>query len=78
VASPGWTWKQVDGNTGAAGSERGQVYTAGTYGLSRVLLGGARTYGANSGSRCSFWNFYPWFSNWNVGLRAACDHVQLV
>lgn len=34
---------------------------------------GTRTNGANSGSRCSNWNNYPWNSNWNIGLRAACD-----
>lgn len=76
VAGAG-TWKQVDGNTGAAGSERGQIYTFGTYGLVRELLGGARTNGAISGSRASSWNGYPWNSNWNLGLRAACDHMQL-
>jgi hypothetical protein len=34
---------------------------------------GTRTNGANSGSRASNWNNYPWNSNWNIGLRAACD-----
>ena len=78
VASPTGTWKPVNGNTGAAGSERGQTYTYGTYGLSRVLLGGARAVGAYSGSRSSNWLHYPWNSNWSFGLRAACDHMQLV
>lgn len=73
-----WTYKQVNGNTGAAGSERGQIGTFGTYGLVRVILGGARTNGAFSGSRCSYWNLYPWYSLWYVGLRAACDHLQSV
>lgn len=75
AASPAGSWKQVNGNTGAAGSERGQTYTFGTYGLSRVTLGGARTNGAVSGSRASNWLFYPWFSLWGIGLRAACDHM---
>jgi len=34
---------------------------------------GARASGAFSGSRASLWNYYPWDSNWGVGLRAACD-----
>lgn len=76
VASPAGSLKTVNGNTGAAGSERGQEYTFGTYGLVRVVLGGSRTNGVNSGSRASLWSIYPWSSGWNVGLRAACDHHQ--
>lgn len=38
---------------------------------------GTRTNGVNSGSRASNWNNYPWNSNWNIGLRAACDDGQL-
>ena len=34
---------------------------------------GTRTNGVTSGSRASNWNNYPWNSNWNIGLRAACD-----
>jgi hypothetical protein len=75
AASPAYGWKTVNGNTGAAGSERGAEYTAGTYGLSRVILGGSRTNGASSGSRTSLWNYFPWNSYWTVGLRAACDHM---
>jgi len=72
------SWKPVNGNTGATGSERGKVYTYGTYGLVRVLLGGARANGANSGSRCSAWNYPPWSTYWGIGLRAACDHLQSI
>ncbi|HQS59618.1 MAG TPA: hypothetical protein PKZ37_14665 [Gallionellaceae bacterium] len=72
------SYKTVTGNTGAAGSERGSIYTFGTYGLVRVILGGARAYGAVSGSRCSDWVVFPWNSSWSVGLRAACDHLQSV
>ena len=36
-------------------------------------FGGNRDNAANSGSRCSNWNNYPWNSNWNIGVRAACD-----
>ncbi len=36
-------------------------------------ISGNRNNGSNSGSRCSNWNNAPWNSNWNIGLRAACD-----
>jgi hypothetical protein len=75
AASPGGSWKQVNGNTGAAGSQRGETFTFGTYGLVRVILGGTRANGANSGSRCSYWSVFPWGSVWGLGLRAACDHL---
>jgi len=77
VAGAG-SWKIVTGNTGAAGSQRGETYTFGTYGLARALLGGSRAVGASSGSRASLWNYYPWSSYWNIGLRAACDHLQSI
>ncbi len=77
AASPAGSWKDVNGNNGA-GTGRGQEYTFGTYGLTRVVLGGARANGANSGSRTSYWNNYPWNSFWGIGLRAACDHMTLV
>jgi len=70
VASPVGSWKNANGG-------RGQEYTYGANGLARVLLGGARNYGAYSGSRASFWSDVPWNSYWPFGLRAACDHVQL-
>jgi hypothetical protein len=78
AASPAGTNKTVTGNTGAAGSERGSTYTFGTYGLSRVVLGGTRANGVNSGSRASSWGNYPWSSYLSIGLRAACDHMTLV
>lgn len=78
AASPAFTYRDVNGNTGAAGAGRGTTGTFGTYGLTRVILGGARAVGVNSGSRTSVWNNYPWNSSWNVGLRAACDHLSLV
>lgn len=34
---------------------------------------GNRDNAASSGSRCSNWNNSAWNSNWNIGLRAACD-----
>ncbi len=66
-----WSWKTSNGG-------RGQIYTQGTYGLTRVFLGGARTYGVYSGSRCSSWSGSPWHVGWGIGLRAACDHLALV
>ena len=78
AASPAGSWKQINGNTGAAGSQRGSIYTYGTYGLVRVILGGARPNSARSGSRASYWGYSPWVSSWNIGLRAACDHLQSI
>jgi hypothetical protein len=75
VASPAGSWKDINSNTSAATSGRGQIYTFGVNGISRVLLGGLRTGGSISGSRASNWSAYPWSSGWNIGLRAACDHL---
>lgn len=77
VASPAGTYRDVNGNNGA-GTGRGQNYTFGTYGLARVILGGTRSSGANSGSRSSLWANHPGYSDWGRGLRAACDHLQSV
>lgn len=57
---------------------RGQIYTQGTYGLARAILGGSRGQGVYSGSRCSNLDSYPTYVTWRVGLRAACDHRALV
>jgi len=65
----------VNGNNGA-GTGRGQDYLFTSLGLIRVLLGGTRSYGADSGSRASNWGNYPWVSGWSISLRAACDHLQ--
>lgn len=77
AASPAGSWKNVNGNSGANGSQRGQEYTFGTYGLARLTAGGYRTSGVVSGSRAAHWLNYPWFSSWSLGLRAACDHMNL-
>jgi type II secretory pathway pseudopilin PulG len=74
-----WIWgMDASGTTPtayAANGGRGQSYNNLT---TRVILGGSRTGGAVSGSRYA--NFYGATSNsgWNIGLRAACDHLQLV
>lgn len=41
------------------------------------IFGGNRDNAANSGSRASNWNNVFWNSNWNIGLRAACDDRTL-
>lgn len=58
-----------------ANGGRGQSYNNSQV---RVLLGGTRSFGANSGSRCSNWSLVPSSVGWNLGLRAACDHLQSV
>ena len=69
-APGGWGWRNSNGG-------RGQMYLEGDYSLTRVLLGGSRADGADSGSRCSRWNYFPWSSAWLIGLRAASDHLSL-
>jgi len=59
----------------AANGGRGQSYNNSTV---RVLLGGSRTIGSNSGSRVSSWNGVSSYSYWGIGLRAASDHLQIV
>lgn len=76
VASPAGGYKQVNGNTGAAGSERGQVYSYGTYGVIRAIFGGARGSAGASGSRAAVWSSLPWGGgNWSFSLRAVCEHM---
>lgn len=57
-----------------ANGGRGQSFNSSVV---RVLLGGARAGGSYSGSRCSYWSSVSSNSAWNIGLRAAADHVQL-
>jgi hypothetical protein len=73
-----WAWGDDSSGTPASGyvanGGRGQSYALGT---AKVILGGLRDSAANSGSRASSWGSAPTSSNWNVGLRAACDHLML-
>ena len=74
-----WTWGADSGGAAstayAANGGRGQSYNN----LSnKVLLGGARTNGAVSGSRCANWHAPPTNVSWSVGVRAACDHLTLL
>ena len=84
-----WTWGADHGqrDMGVSASAlawqaqtagRGSVYTETATSDVRVLLGGYRGAGSNSGSRCALWSSYPWLSNWSFGLRAASDHLHLV
>ena len=66
----GWAWQAVTGG-------RGSMYLYTPVANVRALFGGARDNAADSGSRCSAWNAAPWVSNWHIGVRAACDHLNL-
>lgn len=73
-----WTWGLDSAGASStawiANGGRGQAH-ADT--IRRVILGGGRSSAADSGSRCSYWSVGPGYVNWGVGLRAACDHLQL-
>ena len=58
-----------DANTEGRGTE----YNA----PNAVPLGGDWSAGANSGSRCSYWNLAASGSNAYIGSRFCCDHLQL-
>lgn len=62
----------VAGTAWATDPGRGSLY--GTSGL--PLFGGARDNAASSGSRASYWSVVFWTSGWDIGLRAACDHLS--
>ena len=66
-----WAWR--DGLTDG----RGQIYSAHVNHITAVILGGYRTGGANSGSRCSSWYDSVSYSVWALGARFACDHLEL-
>ncbi len=73
-----YTWGQDSAGSASAwvaNGGRGQSYNNSVY---RVILGGSRTYGSNSGSRCSNWSVVASDASWSLGMRAACDHLQLV
>jgi len=54
---------------------RGQVYHTA---LRAPLGGGYWFFGADCGSRCSYWGVSPWYSYGSFGARGRCDHLQLV
>lgn len=74
-----WTWGAEISSYAAASSYvsaagRGSYYAPA---FSAPLYGGSRGSAALSGSRTSLWLYAPTDSNWNFGLRAACDHLKL-
>ena len=70
------TWgtsaSEAAGSAWIAGAGRGQTFGT-TYG---PFFGGSRDFTTYSGSRTGAWNRATWYSYWNIGLRAACDHYQ--
>jgi hypothetical protein len=56
---------------------RGKIYATSNAPVA-VILGGYRDDGVYAGSRASHWNYYVWNTNWSIGCRFACDHLQLV
>jgi hypothetical protein len=69
--STSWAWRdKADG--------RGQIYALHDNHVTAVLLGAARDNGVDAGSRASNWRNYVWNSNWDIGSRFACDHLELV
>jgi hypothetical protein len=54
---------------------RGTIYSIGNS-PNAVLLGGYRDDGVNAGSRYSIWHHFVWSSDWAIGCRFACDHLQ--
>lgn len=88
---PGYTSRigieQATGNAWAFGgpivSTAGTTFASngrgswlGTTGL--VLLGGARSSGADSGSRCASFTYALTLTNWSVSMRAVGDHMRPV
>lgn len=73
-----WIWGDDSSGTTAAAyvanGGRGQSYANST---TKVILSGSRGDAAFSGSRASHWDNVPAGSYWNIGLRAACDHLML-
>jgi len=55
---------------------RGQIYST-SNSPTAVVLGGGRGGGVSAGSRASYWSVYVWDSDWAVGCRFACDHLEL-
>ena len=66
-----FAWK-----TGSTDS-RGNIHSTSNSPVA-VVLGGYRDVGVDAGSRASVWSGYVWDSNWAVGCRFACDHLELV
>lgn len=68
IGGDGWKTGLTDG--------RGDIYAYANQ-PTAVILGGYRSDGAYAGSRASYWYNYVWNSNWFLGCRFACDHLEL-
>jgi len=77
-----YTWSSevqgIGGNGWDAGitDGRGSIYANASQ-PTAAMLGGTSTHTSSSGSRCSAWVNYLWYSAWYVGGRFACDHLNL-
>jgi len=70
--STSWGWRDKAGG-------RGQIYALHDNHITAVILGGQRQEADGmAGSRCSLWSNFVWYSSWDIGARAACDHLKLV
>lgn len=77
-----WQWGADINGTSAVGTAgwqaitegRGSVYTGD---IKAVILGADWGVGVSAGSRASYWNFSPSYSNSSIGSRALCDHLAL-
>jgi hypothetical protein len=74
-----WVWGDDRGGAYATGGwnanteGRGSEYNA----PNAVILGGSWYYGANAGSRCSYWILAASYSILDIGVRFSCDHLLL-
>lgn len=67
----GWAWRT--GHTNG----RGDLHLYNVNGLVAAIFGGNWSDAADSGSRASLWNDYPWLSYSTIGARGVCDHLIL-
>ena len=68
-SSAPWNWRAVSGG-------RGSLFLYNDSALVAARFGGILVNGGNSGSRCSHWDVYPWYSASDVGARGVCDHLK--
>jgi len=70
--STSWDWRDKTGG-------RGMIYALHDNHITAPIFGAHRDYSddGKAGSRCSTWHDYVWDSDWSIGSRAACDHLNL-
>jgi hypothetical protein len=75
-----WIWgDEFGGGAAAAGYVANTQGRGSTYQMENaVLLGGAWSEAATSGSRCSSWSTSATYSAVLIGARGVCDHLTLV